>query len=87
MTMPHLMNCPHMGDGWCLDCVAEQWEQLAALRKDAERYRWLRGRFDACAASCSFADDDSGKTWRDVQQCNDAGPALDAAIEAAMSTP
>lgn len=21
MTMPHLMNCPHSGQGWCLDCV------------------------------------------------------------------
>lgn len=24
MTMPHLMNCPHMDDGWCLDCVKEE---------------------------------------------------------------
>ena len=23
MTIPHLMNCSHSGDGWCLDCVAE----------------------------------------------------------------
>lgn len=23
MTMPHLMNCQHNSDGWCLDCVAE----------------------------------------------------------------
>lgn len=52
--------------------------------KDAERYLWLRSRFDACAASCTFADDDSGKTWREVQQCDDAGSALDAAIDAAM---
>lgn len=21
MTMPHLMNCPHSDEGWCLDCV------------------------------------------------------------------
>jgi len=21
MTMPHLMNCGHSPDGWCLDCV------------------------------------------------------------------
>lgn len=26
MTMPHLMNCPHSEDGWCLDCVKELWE-------------------------------------------------------------
>lgn len=21
MTMPHLMNCAHLDDGWCLECV------------------------------------------------------------------
>lgn len=30
MTMPHLMNCPHTGEGWCLDCVQ-------ALQSDADR--------------------------------------------------
>lgn len=23
VTIPHLQNCPHSGDGWCLDCVKE----------------------------------------------------------------
>lgn len=27
MTMPHLMNCPHSEDGWCLDCVKELWDE------------------------------------------------------------
>ena len=27
MTMPHLMNCPHSEDGWCLSCVKELWEE------------------------------------------------------------
>lgn len=26
MTMPHLMNCRHSEDGWCLDCVKEEHE-------------------------------------------------------------
>lgn len=21
MTMPHMTNCEHQGDGWCLECV------------------------------------------------------------------
>ena len=49
MTVPHLMNCPHTDSGWCTECVAElgneNWRQrddISALRKDAERYRWLR---------------------------------------------
>ena len=27
MTMPHLMNCRHSPDGWCLDCVKELWDE------------------------------------------------------------
>lgn len=27
MTMPHLMNCPHSSDGWCLDCVKTLWDE------------------------------------------------------------
>jgi hypothetical protein len=33
--MPHLMNCPHSEDGWCLDCVREQWEELDKLKERA----------------------------------------------------
>ena len=31
MTMPHLMNCSHSEDGWCLACVKE-------LNDEAEDY-------------------------------------------------
>ena len=31
MTMPHLVNCPHSEDGWCLNCVKELWEQGATV--------------------------------------------------------
>lgn len=27
MTMPHLMNCQHLPDGWCLECVGELHEK------------------------------------------------------------
>ena len=56
MTVPHLMNCPHTDSGWCNECVAElgnenwrQRDEIAALRKDAERYRWLRDNRAAVA--------------------------------------
>lgn len=32
MTMPHLMNCAHSEDGWCLECVRKQWEELDNLK-------------------------------------------------------
>lgn len=31
MTMPHLENCPHKGDGWCLDCVKRLQVECDAL--------------------------------------------------------
>lgn len=48
--------------------------ELAALRADAERYRWLRIE-GACEAVC---DD----TWKDLKHADD----LDAAIDAARQT-
>lgn len=27
MTMPHLMNCAHDENGWCLDCVETLWNK------------------------------------------------------------
>jgi hypothetical protein len=38
MTMPHLMNCLHSEDGWCLDCVKELWEQK---QRETERIEFL----------------------------------------------
>ena len=36
MTMPHLMNCSHLGEGWCLDCVSELQERHARLVEAAQ---------------------------------------------------
>jgi len=44
MTMPHLMNCEHMEDGWCLDCVAAQHAEIERLRAVlADAYKVLDG--------------------------------------------
>jgi hypothetical protein len=34
MTMPHLSNCVHQGDGWCLDCVKILWEKNEKLEME-----------------------------------------------------
>jgi len=39
MTMPHLMNCPHSGDGWCLKCVQEEYKILNE-KKYLEAFYW-----------------------------------------------
>jgi hypothetical protein len=33
MTMPHLMNCPHSAEGWCLECVAILGNEAIELRR------------------------------------------------------
>ena len=35
MTMPHLMNCDHSEEGWCLPCVQELWETSQAAANDS----------------------------------------------------
>lgn len=32
MTMPHLSNCQHSSDGWCLDCVKKLFDKLHATQ-------------------------------------------------------
>jgi D-aminopeptidase len=39
--MPHLMNCPHAEEGWCLDCVGKlyaeaksYWPYVEAVAKN-----------------------------------------------------
>lgn len=33
MTMPHLTNCPHQGEGWCLGCVGDLQSSLDLARQ------------------------------------------------------
>jgi hypothetical protein len=34
MTIPWLMNCSHMDDGWCLDCTKELGERVWKLEEE-----------------------------------------------------
>jgi hypothetical protein len=63
MTMPHLMNCSHSSDSWCLNCVKdlhesrqsdsarkvdEVWDEVLRLLKERVRKRReLVAKFDA----------------------------------------
>ena len=72
------------------DAVAELTalrERIAGMEKDAERYRYLRGRFDECSAELDFGRDDLpiGECWVQVHQNLNQGKALDDAIDAAIA--
>ena len=61
MTMPHLMNCRHDENGWCLHCVKamhDENEELRAALKACRAYMFSQGmttrRFaEACGISPS----------------------------------
>ncbi len=70
MTMPHLMNCNHSDDGWCLDCVKELHDKYEHSRDKCERKdamdKYLRGRFkDVVPGLCSGSWDDIWERVRD----------------------
>jgi hypothetical protein len=63
------------------DCGWERVTDAEALRRDAERYRWLRGehsRIDPCIkANAKYKLERQSSTWVEIHD-------LDAAIDAAM---
>ena len=67
------------------ECVRTQRDQLrdelTALRRDAERYRWLRGEADVTGERWSRWNLQrwDGRSWHSLELT-----ALDAAIDAAM---
>jgi hypothetical protein len=63
MTMPHLSNCPHSADGWCLPCVGELWESLEETRF---RVRLLEIQAERLASDVMFAslEDRVSKVFR-----------------------
>jgi hypothetical protein len=50
MTMPHLMNCQHSEEGWCLDCVKSEHdsneETIRELMVQCERLKEQNDCFD-----------------------------------------
>lgn len=66
MTMPHLMNCSHSNDSWCLDCVKKLYdkhERLVVRTKKLEDYLLERcvcpccDEIRACTDDCTLEDD------------------------------
>lgn len=62
MTMPHLMNCDHSEEGWCLGCVKALWEKADALERALRRIAnpVVHTRDDhnrkACDVCCALSD-------------------------------
>ena len=43
------MNCPHSGDGWCLDCVKDLWESKHSIVSLYEMIKeWKMGSIEKC---------------------------------------
>jgi hypothetical protein len=62
MTMPHLINCDHSEDGWCLDCVKtlhDEHDRLRSIAYAAEEF--VMGHIDEnqLAEMVNAPDEDS----------------------------
>jgi hypothetical protein len=68
MTMPHLMNCGHSEDGWCLMCVHELNARLEMTNEQAVRLAEDLTRLKAKKCTC---DDSTG--WTKIRCCNLCG--------------
>ena len=73
MTMPHLMNCSHSPDGWCLDCVRElqskidkQDEVFNLLVQHAESTEWMT-RHAAENSYCPYCSTEEDQ-WEDQHE-------------------
>lgn len=49
MTMPHIMNCEHSEEGWCLDCVKKMHDEM---EKAVEEAKIANVRFQHNANEC-----------------------------------
>lgn len=60
MTMPHLTNCAHSPDGWCLKCVGELYENLEKIKnlKFHPNVRWDRYNDRVEGWEISITDED-----------------------------
>lgn len=76
MTMPHLMNCDHSEEGWCLDCVKkmhDEWEERCEKASEV--------RFQHNANECKAVGEllEYLNQWGDKTGFNDL--ALDGKLE------
>ena len=57
MTMPHLMNCSHSEDGWCLECVKELNSELAAAQAENTRLKEIDA--EVCGVSLEVIEENA----------------------------
>jgi hypothetical protein len=75
MTVPHLMNCSHTGDGWCAACVATLGNRAWAL-EEAQRGA------EAALADIGDADREPGD---DLAWCEARAAAALPSVRAALA--
>lgn len=70
MTMPHLMNCSHSEEGWCLSCVKELWEERRCdMRPCVEEFaRLMECSLRNNYAKATLSRSTSSKCWSAIQK-------------------
>ena len=63
------------------DLIAAQQVEIEQLRKDAERYRWLREQDDSSEVFCMYG---RNSNWGACGHCEIYGELLDETVDAAI---
>jgi hypothetical protein len=74
MTMPHLMNCEHAAEGWCLDCVGRLHAQAEAATRALDHVRHQAGIWKQEARTQKATVDEVGAALGGVP---DWGPVVE----------
>lgn len=85
MTTPFLMNCAHLDNGWCLDCVAQAGERIADLDKEIRELKREVVRSEMRieslkAAGQAVVDRWNTPLWKDVAHTGVTISKLQAAL-------
>jgi len=56
MTMPHLMNCSHSDNGWCLDCVKKLYDSKQVEYTPPEDYILVPKRAEIIGESSGWTE-------------------------------
>lgn len=65
MTIPHLMNCSHSEDGWCLECVKQLYSEVERLRQALAESMFNMSKITQRCVQVDSAGNDYEIDWTD----------------------
>ena len=84
--MPHMMNCPHAPEGWCLTCVGRMADELTAWKElAAEASETLHNPADMRPELIGTGEAGLWRLTQDVGSMLCRGPVRDTSTSASVT--